>query len=339
MGEQQPTQGAGTQIWGGWFGQLWVGGTSPLNAPLWVDNNGIIEVGGIAAAHGATYPYISVRDATGLEAGRIGAVISAPSGSPGDNVGSAPPTITAGAWFTQLAVGGSNLSNWNVLITPDTTNPLGSNFQIRNVNLLSIDYAALSGTPSRNQYKLDFGNSVWMAAGLSGTWQFPGIHIYEIDGQSSPNFGSTFLSRGVVIRGTAKPSGESSPVYPVLVSLTAWNGDQGGSDIPAQFFGILAMSCPLSPYAQNVVIASGESSSGTVSGDAYLHLADHSGTTVLNADAGTGCTARSFATVAYGAVIDTNGNWLGKPITGAQTPWNSDIQASGHSLSNVARCE
>ena len=183
VGQQQPTQGNGAATAGAWFKALWVGGSDPTNAPLWIDSQGIIEVGGIAAAHGAAYPYISVRDNTGLECGRIGAMISSASDSTG-NVGGAPPTITSGAWFTQLAVGGSNLTNWNVLITPDLTNSLGSNFQMRNINLLSIDYAALSGNPARNEYKLEFGNSVWMAGGLAtGVWQFPGIHIYEIDGQ------------------------------------------------------------------------------------------------------------------------------------------------------------
>ena len=131
-------------------------------------------------------------------------MISSSTDSSG-NVGGNPPQLTAGAWFTQLAVGGSNLTNWNVLITPDLTNSLGSNFQMRNINKLSIDYAAQSGNPANAEYKLEFGNSVWMAGGLpAGVWQFPGIHIYEVDGQPNPNFGATFINRGMVCRGRTR---------------------------------------------------------------------------------------------------------------------------------------
>ena len=330
IGEQQATQGDGSAIYGGWFGQLWVGGAGPLSAPLFIDNQGIIEVGGIAAAHGATYPYISVRDNTGLEAGRIGAMISSAT-DPTGNVGGSPPTLTSGAWFTQLAVGGSNLTNWNVLITPDLSNPLGSNFQMRNINLLSIDYAALSGNPARNEYKLEFGNSVWMGGGLpSGQWQFPGIHIYEVD-NSGNNFGATFLNRGMVLRGTQTQG------YPVLVSLSSWNGDQGGSDIPPQFFGVLAMASPLSPSTQNVVIASGSYGGGVTNGSAYMSLANASGTVQFSVAQTGVCTAVSYAVVAGGkAVIDSAGNWVGNAIAGSQTPWASDIAGANHNLTNVA---
>jgi hypothetical protein len=330
IGQQQPGQGDQSAIYGGWFGQLWVGGSSPLNAPLFVDYQGIIEVGGIAAANGATYPYISVRDETGLEAGRIGAMISTPSGSPGDNVGGAPPVLTAGAWFTQLAVGGSNLSNWAVKIVPTTTgNPLGSDFYMRNVYLLSIDYAAKSGNPANAEYKLEFGNSVWMAGGLpAGVWQFPGIHIYEVEGGN--NFGATFINRGMVLRGTGTQN------YSPLVSLVTWNGDQGGSDYPAQFFGQLTMANPLTPSFQGVVIASGSaaSSGGPVIGNAYMRLGDVNNNIVIAADT-TGCTAVAFSTVAHGQVIDSAGNWHGQPIAGSQTPWTSNIAGAGFSLSNV----
>ena len=330
VGQQQPTQGNGAATAGAWFKALWVGGSDPTNAPLWIDSQGIIEVGGIAAAHGAAYPYISVRDNTGLECGRIGAMISSASDSTG-NVGGAPPTITSGAWFTQLAVGGSNLTNWNVLITPDLTNPLGSNFQMRNINLLSIDYPAHSGTPSNNEYKIEFGNSVWMTAGLTG-WQFPGIRIYEIDGHQNVSAGQAsgmaLLSRGIVIRGSFNQG------YPPLVSLVQWNGDQTGSDLPVQFFGQLTMANPLTPSFQGVVIASGSSVSGQVVGSAYMRLGDVNNNIVIAADV-TGCTAVAFSTVSHGQVIDSAGNWHGQPIAGSQTPWASNIAGAGFSLSNV----
>jgi hypothetical protein len=349
MGEQQPGQGTGAGLWGAWFGQAWIGGTNPLDAPLWIDNQGIIEVGGIAAAHGAQYPYISVRDQTGLEMGRVGAALNVPSGSLGDGVGSNPPQITAGAWFTQLAVGGSNLSNWNVLIIPDTTNPLGSQFLMRNIHQLQVDYAAQFGSPANNEYKLEFGNSVWSTGTGAGSWQFPGIHLYEVD-NSGNSFGAVYLNRGMVLKGRGEHG------YPVLASLVTYNGQASGSDIPPEFWGELALYSSLNPYTRTVYLASASAGSGDpqfvmAGNDGKLRFqVDPTGNVFVagqlrgvNTPAGATTPVAAYAYNVSGTggvavpVIDATGAWVGKPITvsGGQTPWTGPINAAGFALNGA----
>lgn len=354
MGMQQPVQGNGAPLYGAWFKQLWVGGTSPLSAPLFVDNQGIIEVGGIAAQQGSQFPYISVRDQYGVEQGRIGAQISAHSGGSGDNTGPNPPQLTAGAWFTQLAIGGSNLSNWNILITPSSSNPLGSNFQMRNIALLSIDYPTNSAPSGyfNNEYRFDVGNSVWMAAGLpSGTYVFPGIHIYEVD-NSGNNFGATFIHRGMVLRGT------QSQNYQVLVSLVQYNGNASGQDSP-YFYGELTMFCPTAATTVTIDLAAGSPgvAPGNSANNPYFTMFDLNGNRkfwvdiagntfqvagVLQGINGQPIEANQYAIYGYNGaagnvVIDSAGNWKGQPITGAggQTPWTQNINANGFSLSGA----
>lgn len=371
FGKQQPDQvhaGQSNPVWGAWLGQVYIGGTSPLDAPVFVNNTGIIVVGGISAvtgignptANNAAYPYISVRDDHGIEMGRIGSKLNVSSGTAGDGVGSSPPQLTAGAWFTQLGIGGSSISNWNVLITPDATNPLGSNFQMRNIYLLSIDYAANSGAaPYNKEYKLEFGHAVWMAAGLSGaTWQFPGTHVYEVDANSASDqihtFGATFISRGVILRGTVNQAGLKS--YPVLVSLVQYNGDTTGSDDSnPYFYGELTM---FNPKVLNQV--SIDLSAGTPNGsppsdtdtNPYFAMFDANGNRVFWVDpkGGTlqakgllqGIGGVPINAIAYNVnskpVIDANGNWVGNAISGGgqpQTPWAQNIQGAGWNLSGV----
>jgi hypothetical protein len=356
MGEQQPGQGtqAGVApLWGAWFGQMWVGGTSPLDAPLWVDNQGIIQVGGIAAKQGSRYPYLSVRDQTGLEMGRIGAQLTAPSGSIGDNVGPNPPNqLTAGAWFAQLAIGGSNLSNWNILITPDTSKPLGSLFQMRNIYSLSIDYASQIGPPSNPEYKLEFGNSVWSTAGGPKQWQFPGIHIYEVDNVQNL-FGAVYLNRGMVLRG------KQTQGYNVIASLVTYNGNASGADDPGDFWGELTLYSPNYPYRPTVSLSSGSAANGSAqftlleenggvlfqvgtNGNAYFKgpiqglLLPSGASTPVNA---IGYNVGGYPGKPAKPVIDADGNWVGNTIPApppiGQSPWTTDIQASGHSLSGV----
>lgn len=358
MGEQQPGQGSGAPLWGAWFGQLWVGGTSPLDAPLWIDNQGIIEVGGIAAAS-STFPYISIRDDRGYEKGRIGAKLTVNSGTAVDGVGPNPPLqLTSGAWFTQLAVGGSSLTNWNVLIVPDPNNPLGSQFQMRNINLLEIDYAARQGTPANEEFKLQFGNNVWAAPSAGGSgyqWQFPGIRIHQIDNQTD-DFGITLLSRGLVLRGTYDQVYQSAR-YPVLCSLVTYNGDPSGSYQSNKFFWAeLNMYAPKSPFTRTVALVSGSAARPDPSfmlrdnSNSLLFNVNENGDTVvggvLQGRPGTpsGTTmpvvayALSIAGYNSGAkVIDSDGKWVGPPITagGGQSPWTQNIDGAGYSLSSV----
>lgn len=356
LGQQQPQQGSGAPLWGAWLGQVWIGGTNPLDAPVFVDNQGIIEVGGIAAAKGSAYPYISIRDSSGYEKGRIGASLTVPSGSPGDGTGGSPSPqlaqLTTGAWFTEAAFGGSNLANWNILIAPTTKgNPLGSDFIMRNIQLLSIDYAAQISPPpgqaANEEYKLEFGNSVWTGYGTTGQWQFPGIHLYEVDNQTNP-FGSTLLSRGLVLRGHANQGN------PVLASLVTFNGNQAGADYDANnqynFWGELSMYSPLGSHIQTVYLTSG----GSGTGSAWITLRDVSGNLLFGTDTSGACfvkgvlqgaptpaqtpvNAFAYAVAGYGTVIDQQGNWKGPAIAAPanQTPWQSLIDGNNFPLQNV----
>ena len=350
IGQQQSDQGNGTPTWGAWFGQIWIGGTNPLDAPIFVDNQGIIEVGGIAAAQGSKYPYISIRDEHGFEKGRIGAQINVSSGSPGDGVGTSPPLgLTSGAWFTQLAIGGSNLSNWNILVVPDSNNPLGSQLQMRNVDLFLIDYPAKAGNPANNEYQLKMGASVWMGSGSgSGSqWRFPGIQLYAVDG-SQNLFGSYFLSRGLVLRGHQNQN------YQVLASLVTFNGDSSGADTPP-FWGELAMYSPIYPYNLTVHLASGGTNVQTAY-NPYFILRDKDNAMMFQVDqtanvfvggvlqgvpnpqgAATPVKVLSVNVQNFGPVIDNTGGWVGKPITvaGNQSPWTEPINGAGFALSNA----
>ena len=350
IGQQNAGNASTPGLFGAWFKQLWVGGNDPTTAPIYVDQQGIIEVGGIAAQNGYAYPYISVRSNTGLEVGRIGAQISAQTGLGGDGTGGTPPTqLTAGAWFTQLAVGGSNLSNWNVLIIPHQASPPsfpptagGSDFYMRNVYLMSIDYPANASPAGSNpEYKFDVGNSVWMAAGLGGGFKFPGIHIYEVDGGSN-NFGATYINRGMVLRAPAAQS------YNVLASLVMYNGDAAGGD-GTPFWGELDMYSPASPNNRTVVLASGSPTNTA----GQLLLADANGNTLfragvdgsvfvlgsLQSPSGGAVEAVGLNIHNYGAVIDSTGHWVGQPIgTGGaqpQTPWAQNINGNTYTLSNA----
>jgi hypothetical protein len=360
MGQQQDDQGmSGPPLFGGWFGQIWIGGTSPLDAPLWIDPQGIVQVGGIAAAKGSRYPYISVRDQTGLEMGRIGAAITQPSGSLGDNTGGSPSgalaQLTAGAWFTQLAVGGNNLANWNLLITPDTSKPLGSQFLMRNIFLLQIDYPSQQLVqPFNAEYKLEFGSSAWVTPG-SSQWQFPGIRIYKVDqGPNNPTgqnlFGAYYLSRGMVLRGTQSQS------YKPLVSLVTFNGDSTGGEQNALFWGELSMYAPNNPQGQTIYLASGNNSDGNPtflmmdkSGNLMFRVSSVNnvfsvavggvlqGQPVATTGAATPVIAYAYSVGTAAApipVIDATGKWVGLPIasSGSQTPWTQHINAAGFAL-------
>jgi hypothetical protein len=362
IGESQPIGSAGgqtppaTPVFGGWFAELYVGGTSPLNAPIWIDQNGIIQVGGIDqynnshAGASTTYPYISIRDASGNEKGRIGAKLTYVNPSDTKNaVGSSPPGITEGAWFTQLAVGGSTLSNWNMLVIPDPNNAMGSQFQLRNINLFLIDYAAhLTGTlPYNKEYQLKLGNSVWSAGSGATQWQFPGLQLYQVDGGSSL-FGATLLSRGLVLRGTQTQN------YQVLVSLVTYNGDQTGDDASNEYFwGELTMYSPKSTTA-TVHLSAGSGSGGSVNGNPFFSMYDQNANLLFGADqsgnvsvkgllqnsTGGAVNAVGYSVSGYGQVIDNTGHWVGQPVSGGgsgsgQTPWASDIHGATHNLLNA----
>jgi hypothetical protein len=323
-GAQTAGSGGSAGLFGAWFKQLWVGGTKPLDAPLWIDNNGVIEVGGIAAAQGTSYPYISIRDDTGMERGRIGAKINltAPdSGNDGTGGGNAP--ISSGAWFTQFAAGGVDISKWNLRIIPDGTS-LGSSIQVRNVDSFTVDYQAQQTTqPYSKAYRLSMGSSLWagynaslgtfsIEPNASTTWQFPGIGIQQWVNQVDPSnpgnltkYGSLFLNRGMVLRGPQINN-------PTIASLVMYNGDSAGSDTPTSFWGELSMYSPTVPATRTVYLASGQQTDA----GAQFSLTDKNGVTNFNVSTIGDVTQRGGLTVSgFGQVIDSTGHWTGQPIT------------------------
>ena len=254
MGQQQAVQGDGSQIYGGWFAQLWVGGADPRYAPLYVNSTGQVIVGGVAGGSDKPYPYISIRDDHGIEMGRIGAKL-------GDSISGAPAGLTSGAWFSQLAVGGTNLTNWNVLIVPDATKPNQVNFQIRNCYLFTIDYAANSNNQglSNTHYVTEFGTQVWSGASFFNAWSFPGIRIYNPDRSSGGlYFGIAVLNRGIVLRGPQSGN-------PMIATLDMFNGTQSGDDSPSTFWGELQLFSPTGSNKRNVFLSSGGPSTGSSS--------------------------------------------------------------------------
>jgi hypothetical protein len=325
----KPQNNVGANNYGGaWFGQLWVGSDSPAHAPLYVDQNGVINVGGIAAAANAPYPYISVRDNYGIEHGRIGAMLTNPA-PPGDSGAipstSLPPQLTSGAWFTQFAAGGVNSANWQVFIDGSTA---PGKFYIRDTDTFSINFA--SGPFASNPYIIDMGKSVWAGVGSqNNSAQFPGIRIYDASGAPPQQiFGSILLNRGLMLRGRPEQSNE------VLVSLAMVNGDTNGGIYPVQFWGQLAMYNPWSPSQMTVDIASGHYANGVVYGDSHLYLSNSSGLYTFTVDEGGQVHFRGRLYQGWGPgkeLVDDNGNWVGGFAGGLVT----SITASGPGISTV----
>ncbi len=85
---------------GGWFAEGYFGGSSPDDAPLWIDASGNVIVGG----KNTGTPYISIKDDAGVEIGRIGAEID---------------TGFDGAWFKSLRIGGADLAH--PVVTADSS--------------------------------------------------------------------------------------------------------------------------------------------------------------------------------------------------------------------------
>lgn len=79
-------------VYGGWFGELYIGGSGPGSAPLYSTNAGVVVIGGPVGGTG----YITLRNNFDVEVGRIGANID---------------FSFHGAWFKQLRVGGPNISS------------------------------------------------------------------------------------------------------------------------------------------------------------------------------------------------------------------------------------
>jgi hypothetical protein len=352
IGTQQG-QGAGDgSTYGGWFGQLWVGGPDgPFHAPLYVDNYGVVVVGGIAAANNATYPYISLRNASGIEYGRLGAQIGTAPASPqpgtiqgnqGSTAGGTVPSLTSGAWFSQLALGGSSMANWNILVTPDPNNSIGSQVQIRNVFQFLIDYpqTSVSGQLASEHYQLLMGNSVWTDTATGSGWKFPGMFIYRVDAQGGTKFGTIFMSRGMVVRGTYAQN------YNTLLDVNVFNGDPSGAESNQNFYPEINMYAPTSPWGR-IFNLTGQSSAAALtmwnaSGLETFGVTQYGDVVVkgvLQGIPGTSATpviAYALNISGYGAVIDATGHWVGQPIAGSgggSYSWTQAVVANGFGLS------
>jgi hypothetical protein len=331
IGAQQGGQGtAGWSVYGAWFKQLWVGGTQPAYAPLYVDQNGLIVVGGIATQGSGTsgspspapYPYISLQNEYGIVRGQVGAKLAAITTPDGH------PFNLAGGWFQTIAIGGNDPTQWNILT--DDQSP--TNVYMRNVHLFQIDYAQQLSTPPYNShYLLEMGASVWGAGGMSGaSYQFPGLRMYEPASGTLPAvFGSMLINRGLVLRG-------NSSGCPVLASLVTFNGDSQGSD-SGTFWGELTLYPPNSVAGStppSVHLASG---GGSIAGAAFFTMNGAGNAFSFAVDGNGGATARNGFFVGSAAnqkqVIDLNGNWVGNPISGGGGGVTSIAAGTGVSVS------
>lgn len=110
-------------VFGGWFGELYVGGTGPGTAPLYANASGQVIVGGISSGT----PFISLQNSSAVEVGRLGANI--------DGAG------FNGGWFKQFRVGGPSISS--PVIQSDASGNVsinGATFKITNgANNVELD--------------------------------------------------------------------------------------------------------------------------------------------------------------------------------------------------------
>lgn len=322
---QQSTQapdrpGLTVTVYGGWFGALYVGGNGPPTSPLFVNNGGIIQVGGwdVQTQLGTTYyPYISIRTKTNLEVGRIGAHLST---GPSGNI--VPPGNIAdigGAWFTQFACGGQNLADWRLLCPGDNT------IRIRNINTFEIDYLINQApVPPYNQaYQLLLGTSIAYAVNMTN-YKFPGITLMRAtqnpDTSLTPTtHGIKIINRGVII---------GSDNFPLLGSLVTFNGDATGGDTDP-FWATLTLYSNVSGLA-NVHLSSG----GPGSGASVFDLWDDSNVQNFGVDRGGGVYFRAglnhgnFTT--WNVLIDLNGNYVGPIASTTMTPTYLTIKDNGY---------
>jgi hypothetical protein len=357
-------------VYGGWFSALYVGGHDPRTSPLYVNNGGLVQLGGwdVQTQLGQTwYPYISVRDKTNLEVGRIGARLGqAPSGT---IVPSGDLADIGGAWFHEFALGGVDMLDWRILWSHDDT------LRMRKINYFEIDYpqnAPGGSTPYNAPYRLLLGTDEAYPIQMSG-YKFPGItlmrRIPSPDGSfTETTHGATIINRGVIL---------GSDTIPVLGAFVSFNGDASGGDADP-FYCQLIMRSPATNNI-NVQLNSGMTGGSPVqNGSSSFYLFDGANTQNFGVDQGGNTYLRgtlSWGPIiggagrtmidgagrwAYGTfapsvwitvtdgggvthnVIDSSGNWIGNPISGgggSQTPWTQNINAHNFMLYNVGQIQ
>ncbi|HZF24034.1 MAG TPA: hypothetical protein VE030_11290 [Burkholderiales bacterium] len=240
-------------IYGAWFAQVYIGGGNPTTAPIYINDQGVAIFGGFDTqiANGATrYPYISIRDASNVEKGRIGARIGDGLVTPAD------PAYIAGAWFTEFAVGGQSLADWRILAKRSaTTDPTeGSLVQLRNINMFQINYVQNYHYPSGGSnhpnaaYTFQLGYDAYVTDGTTSAYsKFPGLTLVR-DGTSH---GISLINRGLICY---MPNGARA------AALVTYNGDPNGGD-GGQFWAEMTLYSQANS-AINVELSSGTSGSG-----------------------------------------------------------------------------
>ena len=261
----QQSSGGGT-IYGGWFSELYVGGSGPPTSPLYVKNGGLVIVGGwdVQTSLGTKYfPYISVRDKRNTEQARIGASLSAnPDGTYQVPIGNIADI--GGGWFTQIAIGGPNLANWNILVPGDGT------IHMRGINTFEIDYTrnipAIS-PPTNAPYQLLLGTDVAYAA--VGINKFPGITLMRWDdvGNKATTHGMQLINRGILLS-----TQDATTTEQKRAALYTFNGDSQGYD-GGRFWGELALFSPTTGII-NVLMNSGYFNAGILTGGSSLTMGD-----------------------------------------------------------------
>lgn len=257
MGEQKATTSPDNptprSIFGGWFGELYVGGAGPPNAPLYCTQNGVVIVGGFEFFTGQPYaPWISIRDNYGVEVGRMGARIA--RGTPGNPalVPQGDPADISGAWFKELAIGGTNLADWRVLARVAASGPGGSDlFNIRNVNKFTIDYQANfpnAENPLNAAMRFEIGADAYVTdANNPSYFKFPGISMTR----SGTTHKMVIINRGYVVHGPDAHAYNGTR----MGAFVTYNGNDLGNDA-STFWTALLMMSPTDGY-NNVLLESG----------------------------------------------------------------------------------
>jgi len=268
MGEQNnqgtPDIPSPHPVFGGWFAELYVGGDNPTNAPLYATQAGVVIVGGFDV-QGSRYPYISIRNKSGIEVGRMGARVG--QGQVGNE------STIEGAWFREFAYGGQSFADWRMLARMDPSNPQGSTVEMRNISKFQIDYMAnypSATNPTNAAMTLLFGYDAFVADVATSTYyKFPGISMTR----TGTGHQCILINRGIVLN---MPSGTiTSPVR--AGAFVTYNGQQTGNDA-GTFWTVLSMNSPTTHNA-NVELASGRD--GGVGGS-HFTLWDGSLTPVVN---------------------------------------------------------
>jgi hypothetical protein len=286
-------------VFGAWFAELYLGGDGPPSAPIYAKQDGTVIVGGWDV-QGTRYPYISIRDKTGLEVGRIGANVGI------NLVGSTDPAYIQGAWFRDFAFGGQGLSDWRFLAKYDAGTGI-ANVQMRNINKFWIDYtqnySPPGGTtnPLNAANHLEFGYDTYITDVASSSYaKFPGMSLYR----TGTTHGINLINRGLVLKNAAGLR---------VGALVSFNGDSLGGDTAngGLFWGALTLNNPNTGVA-TITLASG-ATGGSV--QPTMFITDQTATiTHFAVDGINAVTCRLGVTTGLGLVIDSSNNIMGTAI-------------------------